>query len=474
MGLKKSKLIGDRKFYGVLLAIVLPIIAQNGITQFVGLLDNIMVGQTGTEAMSGVAIVNQIIFVFNLVLFGGLSGAGIFTAQYYGSNDQEGIRRTVRFKIMTAVLICGAFVAIAFFFGDALISRFIHEGESEGDPALVLASGISYLRMLLWSLPFFTVTQVYASTLRETGKTLPPMLAGIAAVLVNLFFNYLLIFGKWGFPKMGVEGAALATGISRVVEMAIVLVWAHTHRQKNPYLHGLYRSLYVGGALTKQIFIKGMPLMVNEFFWSLGMTVMAQRLSMRGIDAVAAYNISSTVSNLFNIVFISMGNAIAIILGQLLGAGKIGQAKEDAKKLQFAAVVSSAVMAGLMIAFSGLFPLFYDTTETVRHTASALIIVAACVMPISAYNNACYFTIRSGGKTLITFLFDCCFVWVVTVPAATLLVRKTDWPVVWVYAGCMALEVLKSVAGTILVRSGKWAQNLALASTEKAAKNTDV
>lgn len=142
--------------------------------------------------------------------------------------------------------------------------------------------------------------------------------------------------------------------------------------------------------------------------------------------------------------------------------------------MQFAAVVSSAVMAGLMIAFSGLFPLFYDTTETVRHTASALIIVAACVMPISAYNNACYFTIRSGGKTLITFLFDCCFVWVVTVPAATLLVRKTDWPVVWVYAGCMALEVLKSVAGSILVRSGKWAQNLALASTEKAVKNTDV
>ncbi len=472
MELKKSSLIGDRKFYGLLLAVVLPIIAQNGITQFVSLLDNIMVGQTGTEAMSGVSIVNQIVFVFNLVLFGGLSGAGIFTAQFFGSNDKEGIRRTVRFKIVIAVLICVGFIILSIFCGEALISLFIHQGNSEGNPALVLESGLSYLRMLYWSLPFFTVTQIYASTLRETGKTLPPMLAGMAAVLVNLFFNYLLIFGNWGFPQMGVAGAALATGISRVVEMSIVLIWAHTHTEKNPYLRGLYRSVHIGGDLIKQICIKGMPLMLNEFLWSLGTTVMAQRLSMRGIDAYAAYNISSVVSNLFNVVFISMGSAIAILLGQLLGAGKIEQAKQDAKKLQFAAVVSSLVMAGLMIATSSLFPLFYDVETSVRQTATYLIIVSACVMPISSYNNASYFTIRSGGKTLITFLFDSCFVWAVTVPVATLLVNFTSWSVVWVYAGCMSLELLKGIAGTILVRSGKWAQNLALSAKTTGENQT--
>ena len=208
----------------------------------------------------------------------------------------------------------------------------------------------------------------------------------------------------------------------------------------------------------------------------------ALKMAAVSLGAIIYYIVIQLVLTLgfdANLLKLLSASVVAIFLAVPYWKGKyfskpVKKAKEDAKKLQFAAVVSSAVMAGLMIAFSGLFPLFYDTTETVRHTASALIIVAACVMPISAYNNACYFTIRSGGKTLITFLFDCCFVWVVTVPAATLLVRKTDWSVVWVYAGCMALEVLKSVAGSILVRSGKWAQNLALASTEKAVKNTDV
>ena len=226
--------LGDRAFYKRLLAVAVPIMVQSGITNFVSLLDNIMVGRTGTEQMSGVAIVNQLIFVFYLCCFGGFAGAGIFTAQYYGAEDDEGVRHTFRYKLWMGLLLSLGALGIFLFFGKDLISLYLQGQADGGDPAAALAYGSGYLNIMLLSLPAFALVQIYANTLRECGETVVPMRAGICAVFVNLVFNYLLIYGKFGFPALGVKGAAIATVLSRSGELAVVAGWTPALAETSP------------------------------------------------------------------------------------------------------------------------------------------------------------------------------------------------------------------------------------------------
>ena len=233
-----KRYIGDRAFYRRVFAIAIPIIIQNGITNFVSLLDNIMVGQVGTLQMSGVSIVNNLIFVFNLCIFGAASGAGIFTAQFHGCRDVENVRHTFRFKVICSFLLSALGLGVFLLLGNTLIGLYL---QGEGDPAdavLTLEYGRSYLQVMLWGLLPFALSNAYSGTLRECGETRVPMAAGIAAVVVNLLLNYLLIFGHLGLPAMGVQGAALATVISRYVELAIVAAWTHLHGRTHAFIRG--------------------------------------------------------------------------------------------------------------------------------------------------------------------------------------------------------------------------------------------
>ena len=450
-----KKYIGDRAFYGRLFRVMLPVLVQNVITNFVSLLDNLMVGQVGTEPMSGVAIVNQLLFVFNLCIFGGLSGAGILTAQFYGSKDTEGVRHTFRAKLWIAGLSTALFAGIFLAGGGALISLFLHEGEDALDLSATLGYGQSYLRVMLLEMLPFALCQIYASTLRETGETLLPMKAGIAAVGLNLIFNYILIFGKLGAPALGVTGAAAATVLARCTECAIVMVWSHRHRERCGYLQGAYRSLAIPLPLLRRIAFLGTPLLLNEVLWSSGMATLNQCYSLRGLEVVSALNISSTVSNLFFCAFLAMGTTVSILIGQLLGAGV-----DENRKLIAFAVAMSAVVGAVMALVSPLLPRLYNTTELVKAMATRFLLVSAAMMPCNAFTNTCYFTLRSGGKVLITFLFDSAFVWCFCIPLAMALTRLTVLPILTVYIAVQALEILKCVSGFALVRSRRWVNNL--------------
>ena len=456
-----NRYIGDRAFYRRVLGIAVPIIIQNGITNFVSLLDNIMVGQVGTIPMSGVSIVNGLIFVFNLCIFGASSGAGIFTAQFHGSSDTEGVRYTFRFKFLICLLLGLLGGTIFALKGSALIGLYL-TGEGEAATAAgALEYGMKYLAIMLWGFLPFAIANAYASTLKECGNTFLPMLAGIAAVLVNLCLNYVLIFGHFGAPKMGVEGAALATVISRYVELAILAGWVHCNHQKNPFIVGAYRSLYLPGQLLKTIIIKGMPLLVNEALWSSGMAFMNQCYSTCGLDVVPAMNISSTLFNLASVVFLSLGNAVGIIMGQMLGAGRTEPEVRDSNRKLLTLSVSSGVFFGMLMAcISGLFPRIYNTTDAVRHLATCLICVNAVFMPFDAYVNATYFTLRSGGQTFVTFLFDSCFTWVVCVPVAYCLSRFTNLTIVPLFSICLSTYLIKCAVGAFMLKQGKWIQNL--------------
>lgn len=460
----RNRYIGSRDFYRRCFGVAVPIIIQNGITNFVSMLDNIMVGQIGTIPMSGVSIVNQLLFVFNLCIFGASSGAGIFTAQYHGSRDHEGIRHTFRFKM----LICSALTIIGIglflFAGDPLIRLYLTGDGDAATAEAALSYGREYLLVMLWGLLPFALTNAYSSTLRETGETVVPMLGGVAAVFVNLVLNYVLIFGHFGAPAMGVAGAALATVISRFAELLIVAGWTHLHKSKNPFIEGVYRSLYIPKKLLRAITVKGMPLLVNEFLWSSGMAIMSQCYSTCGLDVVPAMNISSTLYNLGSVAYLALGNAVGIIMGQLLGSGASEDAvRDENRKLVFVSILSGIVFGGAIMAVSHAFPMIYNTDDSVRSLAAKLICIGALMMPFNAYTNATYFTLRSGGQTLVTFLFDSCFVWVLCVPLAFVLSRYTSIGILPLYAICQSMDLIKCAIGAFMLKQGKWIRNLASA-----------
>lgn len=455
------RFIGTKSLYKKIITIAVPIMIQNLITNFVALIDNIMVGRIGTEQMSGVAIVNQIFMVFNLAVFGAVSGAGIFCAQFFGKGDNEGVRHTMRFKIITALLITVIGTAVFVLWGENLISSYLHDAEKGIDLVKTFECAKSYMTIMLAGNLAFALEQAYSSTLREGGNTTMPMVAGIIAVVTNTFLNWLLIFGVGIFPKMGVQGAALATVISRILQVLIVIGWTHMNRNKLTYPKGLYRNFKIPLPLAKRIMFKGfIPLVTNETLWAAGMAMLTQCYSLRGIDVVAGLNISTTVVNLFNVLFIATGSGIAVIQGQLLGAGKFDEAKDAAPKLIAFSTVICVGVGAVMAAFSSVFPMAYNTTDNVKELAKVFILISAFFMPMHGMCHSTYFTIRSGGKTGITFLFDSGYTWAVAVPFAYCLSHFTKLDIFLVYFLCQAIELIKCFVGAILVKNDVWISNI--------------
>ena len=451
--------IGDRAFYKRTLAIAVPMIIQNTVTNLVNLLDNLMVGSLGTEQMSGVAIVNMFIFVFNLAIFGAISGAGIFTAQFNGRDDVEGVRYTFRAKLVISALIGILGVGIIGGLGHSLISTFLHEG-SEGNLTLTLLSGEKYLTFIVIGIIPFAFSQVYASTLRETGETVIPMIASVASIATNFVFNALLIFGLLGFPALGVIGAAIATSLSRFVELAILVIYTHAHKNKYRFIKGAYKNFNIPAPLIKQIAMKGAPILANELFWSLSVTMCNQCYSTRGLDVVAAMNISFTLQNLLSVAYFALSSSIAIIVGNLLGAGKLDEAKSEDKKLLAFAFFVGCIMMGVQFSLSGAFPLLYETTQEVRGLSGYIIRCFALTMPAAALATSTYYTIRSGGRVFITMLFDSVYAWVIVMPVAFTVAYLTSIPFSLFLPIILVVENLKLIPGLILVHKGIWVRQI--------------
>ena len=452
----KRKYIGDRDFYKRYLWLALPMILQNAITNLVSFLDNIMVGQLGTEQMSGVAIVNQLIFVYNLAIFGVVSAASIFGAQYYGKGNHKGHMYSFRFKIYAAVLVTLLTILLFVTKGSDLIALYLTDTAGNGATEAALQYGLQYLAIMMAGLIPFAVNQAYATNIKETGQTFIPMAASFAAVGSNALLDYLLIFGIGPFPELGVQGAALATVLARYIEALIIIVWAHRNRQKNRYLEGAYTGFGMPGSELKAIIIKGFPLMINEVLWAAGMTVVTQCYSVRGLEVVAGLNIATTITNLFNIVYLQLGACISIVVGQYLGAGELEKAKDADNKMIVFSVFCCVVMAVLLLFVGGIFPQIYNTSDEIKSLATSFIAVSAIIMPLYSFSHVSYFTLRSGGKTMVTFLFDSVFTWVIVVPTAFLLANYTGLGIVSVYFLVQATELIKVVIGYFMVRSDVW------------------
>ena len=457
-------LIGDRAFYKKALALAVPIMVQNGITNLVNLLDNVMVGSLGTESMSGVSIVNQFVFVFNLVIFGTVSAGGIFASQYHGLRDSKGVRDTFRFKLISVLMFSAVGIALFLSFDEWLVSTFLHSGggTEELDLALTLSEGVDYLRIFVIGLVPYVITQVYASTLRETEETKLPMYSSIVALSSNFLLNILFIF----VLKMGVKGAAIATVVSRFAELLTVVIPTHIKKEKYPFIKGAYRSFRLPASLVRSISIRGVPLIINELLWSLSITLRNQAYSTCGLDTVAAINISSVIINLINVIYMSIGSATSIIVGERLGAGKIDEARKTASKM-LAFAMTVALFAGvIMTVVAPFFPLIYETTESVRSLATYMTWVTAACIPFFSFSYASYFAIRTGGRVFFTFIIDSGIMWAVIVPLALILANFTNISIWWLYPICQGAEIVKLIPGIIIFTRGTWARRLVSSAEE--------
>ena len=450
----------DRSYIKKLLMIAIPMMVQNGISNFVNLLDNLMIGQVGTNALSGVAIANQLIFVFYLVIFGATAGVGIFTAQYKGKDDTDGIRYTFRFKIIFNALIAIICTLVLAFLSPVLINLFLLGEGDPADAAETLVIGVDYMHIILISLVPIGITQAYSGTLRDLGSTKVPMFSSICAIFVNLVGNFLLIYGHFGLPALGAVGAAIATVISRFVELGILVIYTGKHPDLFPFIKGAFSRFSIPGKLVLRFILKALPLMANETLWSLGMTFINQCYSYRSLDSVAALNIESTLWNLMGVAFIAMGEAVGIMMGHILGAGKLDEAREKANKMRWVTVLCGIVFALIMAAIAPFFPLLYNTSEYIRSLATGFILISAATMPFCAYSHASYFIIRSGGNALLTMIFDSVYTWVVTVTLAFYLSRYTAINITLMIAIVRGLEVFKALIAFFFVRSGIWIRNI--------------
>lgn len=451
----------EKTIYRRALWLAVPMMIQNGITNAVTLVDNVMVGSLGEEAFTGVSIVGQLIFVFNLAIFGALSGPGIYGAQFFGKDAKDGFQSTVRMKYLLSCICLAAGLLVFLTMDEGLIGLYLKGESDEIDKGMTLMYARQYLRIMLLGLPPFVVTQIYAGSLRETGDSVKPMIAGIGSVLTDIVLNYLLIYGKFGFPELGVRGAAIATVAARFVELGIVVLWTHLAIAKHPFLDGVYRTFHLPRELAGKMLRKTLPIFMNEFLWAGGIAALTQCYSKRGLMVIAGLNISNALCNLLNVVFIALGNAVGILIGQQLGAGQNEQVKKNAFRLMRFTGGVSAGLTVLLIAISHVFPKLYNTTEDVRQYAAMFIIITALFFPVQGYLNALYFTLRSGGKTLVTFLFDSVYSWVVIVPIAKVLCEYTGLPILMIYAIVHAADIIKVAIGYVLIRKGVWISNLA-------------
>lgn len=450
----------NNDIYKKTLLLAVPIMIQNGITNAVGLVDNLMVGSLGTEAMTAVSISGQLIFVFNLALFGALSGPGIFGAQYYGKGDTEGVKNVFRIKLWASLAICLIGILVFLNFDEFLIGRYM-TGSAEGiDAALTMKYAKTYLHIMLISFPLNCITQTYATSLRETNESFSPMLAGVISVVCDVIFNYLLIYGNFGFPKLGVSGAAYATVIARIAEFTVLIVWTHIAAKKRVFVKGLYKTLLVPKKIIGPIFRKSLPILVNEFMWAGAIAVMTQCYAVRGLNVIAGLNISNAICNLLNVVFIALGHAVGIIIGQMLGAGELEKAKKDSLKLMWFSAFICMILTVILLILAPIFPNAYKTTDDVKTYATTFIRVTAIFFPLQGFLNSLYFTLRSGGKTLITFFFDSMFTWVVGVGTAFVLSHYTGLSILGIYVGVQLTDILKVAIGYVMIKKGVWLSNL--------------
>lgn len=444
----------DKEFISSFLRIALPIALQNLFVSSLGIIDTIMVGQLGETAIASVSLANQIFFLLNFFLFGINSGAAIYTAQYWGARDIPGIRKVLGVCLMMGLSAWGLFSILALAFPSQAI-RFY-----SADPE-VIELGSKYLRIVGFSYLATTLTLCYTSVLRSTGVIRLPVFVGIATLCLNTALNYLLIFGNFGLPRLGVEGAALATSIARMVECAALL--AYTYLSRSPAAASPREMLAFNPRFIRLYFQVTLPVVINEILWSLGTSFYNAIYAHVGTEAVAAYNVAVTILNLASVVFTGISAACGILVGNAIGAGHLEKAYQHARRsLMIGGVLALVVGTGVFLT-RDLTLSIYQLTPSGMQAARDVLAVLSIAVLYRAFNPTIIVGIlRSGGDTRFSAVLDVAAVWLVALPMAYLGAFVFSLPIAGVVACVLTEGLFKMLIGLRRVASRKWIHNLVL------------
>ena len=443
----------DRGLIGRLSLVALPIMLQNLLTSSLSFLDTLMIGQLGQQEIAAVGIANQVYFVISLLFFGIASGTSIYLAQYYGAGEYGKMRKAMSFATMLC-LAGGAIVSIlSFIFSDAIIRIFSAE-------QAVIDAGSTYLRYVAFSYMFSAVSATLSIGFRSTGKASLPLIVSFVSLTMNAIGNYLLIFGIGPFPFLGVAGGAISTFIARLAEMLILALLAWGRHE--PFAFAPRKDLGWDRTFIESFAITALPVVLNELFWSLGMTLYKVAYSSLGTEALAAVNITESIGNFFFIAMMGIANGATIVLGNEIGSGNPDKARGWAMDLIVISLLTGAVMGTLEFLLAPLFASWFNVTAAVAMTAISALKVSSFRQPLKSLNMCMIVgVLRSGGDTRYAVFAELGGIWLIGIPLAFIGTRILGLPLPWIYAICAAEEIFQLIAESIRMKNGRWLNILA-------------
>lgn len=454
--LDTKNMIQDKTFLKKALMIAFPVAMQGMLNTVVNLVDNLMIGNLGATAIASVGLANKIFFVFTLLVFGVVSGSGVLAAQYWGSGDVKNIRKVLGLALMISVSAALLFLIPARM-NPTMLMRIFTTSEAS------IQLGASYLVVVALSYPFTAITNTYVAMLRAVNQVKAPVIISCFTILINITFNYILIYGKFGAPALGVVGAAAATLIARTVEATAIL--SVVYIGKTPLACRVRELFGYSKEFLKQFFVTASPVIANEFIWGLGTTIYSMAYGRMGDDAVASITIATTIQDIVVVLFQGLSAATAVILGNEMGAGKLKRAERYAKNffiLQFMVTVVAALFCvGIRWKIIGLYQ--PGISDAVAEDVSRCLIMFACFMPFKMFNYVNVVgVLRSGGDTGMCLFIDTSGVWLIGIPLAFIGGLWLKQPIYIVYGMVMLEEIYKAVLGYIRYRQKKWLRNLAV------------
>lgn len=443
----------DREFYGRMVRIAAPIMLQQAITSSLALVDTMLVGQLGDASVAGVALANQVYFILNIIIFGLSSGSSIFIAQFWGNNDVKSIRKVMGISLCIAVFV-GLFFSLVSFFSP----RFVL-GIFSKDPK-VIEIGAEYLQIVSIYFVFYSITLVFSTALRSTRHVHLPMAVSGGALILNTSLGYLLIFGKLGFPALGVKGAAIAMLIARLLEFSAMVGFAYIF--KSPAAASIKEMFSFDLPFAKRILNTSLPVVLNEAAWGIGVSMYSLVYARMGTDAIAAANISTSIENLMYIPFQAFSQTSAIMIGNLIGAGYADKAYFYAKKFLRLTVGGGMLMGVLMFFLVDPILGVYQISATTRDLAHMVMIVLVSLFWVKASNTMMFVgVLRAGGDTHFALILEIATMWFYGVPTAFLCAFVFHLPVYWVVFGIATEEILKFIIVWWRFLSTKWIHHLA-------------
>ena len=445
-----------------MLWISFPIILSQIFLNLASLLDTLMVGQLDDITISGVYVATQILFVVNLMIFGAIEGCSVFFCQYYGKNDEENMQKMYKLKFIFCLIISLIITILLSIFKKPLISFYVKTPQE-------IKVATSYINILIFSIIPYAITCCISTTLREYHHSLPPMFFSLLGTIINCLINYLLIFGKFGFPKLEGVGAAIGTITQRVLEMFLLILYVK--KKKYSFSKNFFNKLSLEKSQLKKIILKSIPLFINETCWALSQTVLV--LIFTKVDSIAT-SVLPIVQTIFNLLFVfllGLGNGITILVGNSIGANDFKKAQKEAYISLIVTLFIGIFLGILLFTLAGVITSFYKGINIdARNLATYFIKFNSFYLLINGMNTCLFFLLRAGGRTEIVFIFDSFYCWIISIPFALLLYKNTTLSLKEFYPIVYLIDIIKTIVGLSLLFFKKWYKNLTINQEKNSTK----